>query len=314
MRREEGRNREVLEEVVRLSQAKEGEFDELRREHSALEMEVELTRLRATKAQESVQELQTRYDILESELSTALVSLSTTTNRLQSAESMVKTLATSNQEKERKFRDQQIESELDRAGLENELRELHGTLEERRAEVDRTKEGIALGFEATKLLERKIDRLEVDLSTRKGEKVALDQEMSGKVEDLRLMRKTAREAMSIAGELRMENLDIINALTAKPDPTLTTPSDPPPPAPTLTAAPIDFENGDLDDLLMRMRAYEKRSLTEAVKGKVESLTILTRKWQKECKNYRDRAHRATSGASEKIAFRKCVRSYPFVMM
>ena len=315
-KREEGRNREVLEEVVRLSQVKEEEFTVLSRTHSALEKEMEVMRTRGEKAEESLRLLKSRYDNLESANANTLANLSSTTSRLHTTESTLKLVTVSNIEKERKLRDQRIESELDRAGLENELKEVRDVLEKRDAELARTKEGIELGVEATRLLERKVVSLETDLTTKEAARTASSKE---KVEELRATKKVAREALKVVGELRAENSSIIIALTAKPDPTLaidapttSAPLASSPPAPALTPSPPDFENGDLADLLQRMRAYERGELTEAVKGKVESLTILTRKWQKECKNYRDRAHRATSGASEKIAFRKFVRLSPSV--
>jgi autophagy-related protein 11 len=155
---------------------------------------------------------------------------------------------------------------------------------------------------------------------------------------LRGMEKTAREAVNLAGRMKDENEKITEILNAPPPPSssskaggdldkATSPSlsladatfsslslfAAPPSAstPPPTLPPLDYSSAPLPDLLAALSAYNHDALTDAVKNKVDSLNAVTRKWVKEAKAYRERAHRAAGSTNDKIAFRKCVVSSPF---
>ena len=71
---------------------------------------------------------------------------------------------------------------------------------------------------------------------------------------------------------------------------------------------IDVDALDLSGLETLQATLETSSvdLASAIQAKLEALNTSVRKWQREAKAYRDRAHKATHAAAEKIAFRKCV--------
>jgi len=134
--------------------------------------------------------------------------------------------------------------------------------------------------------------------------------------DLVQAQRQARSAVIIAAKLRDENDNITRALNTppppKPDSSATTeldkavqlPSSTSPPPPTVPS--LDYASCDIDELLRELEQVSHVPLTEAIRSKMDGMTTLTKKWVKEAKAYRERAHRATSGANDKIAFRQYV--------
>ena len=234
-------------------------------------------------------------------------------------------------QKDKLLRDQRSEADLDRAVLEKEADELRKRLAARDKDVElaqgrtRTVEDVVEGlreqvarWEKVALAkEEDVDAVkrEIDDARRDKEKGIVDIQ-----KELVRMTRLAREAVTVAGKMRDENNNIAQILNMPPpskgdasaaelDKAVQAPSSsssqkqddlaPSPP-------PLDYASGDLDELVGELRAYNHDSLTDAVKNKVDSLTSVTKKWVKEAKGYRERAHRAASGANDKIAFRKCV--------
>lgn len=175
---------------------------------------------------------------------------------------------------------------------------------------------------------------EVEEAKREKEKTVVEVQ-----KELVRVEKIAREAVKLAGRLRDENDKITDILNAPPPPSTTSSTAKPDEldkvaSPNLSLAdttfaslsarstatatstsssslpPLDYAAGDLDSLLAQLSTYSHDVLTDAVKNKVDSLTAVTRKWVKEAKAYRERAHRAASATNDKIAFRKCVVSPP----
>ncbi|GAA5848864.1 hypothetical protein JCM3766R1_003343 [Sporobolomyces carnicolor] len=149
-------------------------------------------------------------------------------------------------------------------------------------------------------------------------------------------QRQARQAVAIARKLRDENDSITRALNAPPPPptapgaassskgsnSVASPeldqvgSDRPEaqghdaPGPVVAAAAgtrggLDYasEGADVDMLLEELERISHVALTDAIRNKMDGMTMLTKKWVKEAKAYRERAHRAASGANDKIAFR-----------
>lgn len=260
------------------------------------------------------------------ELERAQTELSEQSSAVQAARDAQKELTLVVAEKDRLLRDQRSEAELDRAVLEKQVDELRKRLAARDKDVElaqgrtKTVEGIVEGLreqvarweKVAHAKEEDVDAIkrEIDDARRDKEKGIVDVQR-----ELVRMSALAREAVTLAGRMRDENNNIAHILNTPPsskgdasaaelDKAVQVPSpasqeDAPPP-------PLDYASGDLDELLHVLQAYSHDSLTDAVKNKVDSLTSVTKKWVKEAKGYRERAHRAASGASDKIAFRKCV--------
>ena len=133
-------------------------------------------------------------------------------------------------------------------------------------------------------------------------------------------QKQARTAVIIAAKLRDENDNITRALNTPPPPKTTDPSTstatatasepdkaaqlPPTEAPQTSIPPLDYASCDIDELLRELEQVTHVPLTEAIRNKMDGMTTLTKKWVKEAKAYRERAHRAANGANDKIAFRQ----------
>ncbi|BGP47932.1 oligomeric, coiled-coil, peripheral membrane protein [Rhodotorula kratochvilovae] len=226
-------------------------------------------------------------------------------------------------EKDRLLRDQRSEAELDRAVLEKEADELRTRLAAREKDVEqarartRTLEEIVEGLrEQVARWEKVAHAKEEDVDAVKREVEDARREKEKGIVDVQkeLIRVTAlaRDAVTLAGRMRDENNNIAHILNTPPpskgegsttelDKAVQVPSPTPQAAPVVP--PLDYAAGDLDELLRELKAYTHDSLTDAVKNKVDSLTSVTKKWVKEAKAYRERAHRAASGANDKIAFR-----------
>ncbi|GAA5997952.1 uncharacterized protein JCM10292_006930, partial [Rhodotorula paludigena] len=228
-------------------------------------------------------------------------------------------------EKDKLLRDQRTEAELDRAVLEKELDGLRSRLAVRDKDIElaqartRTVEEIAEGLREQVARWEKVAlakdedvgavRREIEEAKRAKEKGIVDVQ-----KELVRMTTFAREAVTLAGRLRDENVNITQILNtpppAKPDAAVSeidkaVQASPPVPQVAATPAvpPLDYASGNLDELLRELKTYTHDPLMDAVKNKVDSLTTITKKWVKEAKTYRERAHRAASAVNDKIAFR-----------
>ncbi|KAL8292575.1 hypothetical protein RQP46_001187 [Phenoliferia psychrophenolica] len=294
-------SRSAADELSRQLVEVEGQHSNLQSDHGNLQWE--LTRARTT-----IQELEASSEAVEA------------ANRDLSA-----TVA----DKERLLRDQQGEAELDRAVLEKEMADLRQIVETKEeslvASADRTTalEAVAHDLrEQIKLWELVSVTKESEVGVAKGEAEEARREREAATDALRrelvVAEHTARAALQFAGELCDENGKITAVLSApaptksdsssdNPDKILVVASTSPRDVVAISVEPpspvTDYANGDLEELLADLKKFDHDALTEAVKAKIESLSSMSKKWSKEAKAYRERAHRATSGASDKIAFR-----------
>ncbi|GAA5823115.1 hypothetical protein JCM3770_005256, partial [Rhodotorula araucariae] len=226
-------------------------------------------------------------------------------------------------EKDKLLRDQRSEAELDRAVLEKEAEELRTRLAARDKDVERaqarnrTMQDIVDGLREQVARWEKVAQAKAeDVDAVKREVANARREKEKGIVDVQkeLIRVTtlARDAVTLAGRMRDENNNIARILNTPPpskgegsaselDKAVQVPTPVPQSAPDVS--PVNYAEGDLDELLRELKAYTHDSLTDAVKTKVDSLTSVTKKWVKEAKAYRERAHRAASGANDKIAFR-----------
>lgn len=282
-------------------------------------------------------EVEERHRALRGEHAARAGELAKAQTMVQELEAAIKVVEASSREltvvvgeKERLLRDQRGEAELDRAVLEKELEDLRGTIKRREGEVE-------LGAARASTLEEVAEGLRVQIarwekmaaekdglvgSAREEVERARREKEVGIVEvrrELVKVEKIARSALKVAGDFKEQNGQIIAMVIASPmpnksdsstdhiDSTTDTASHPPAPAP-VHAAPsppiLNYEQDDLEELLAEIQQYNADPLADAVKTKVENLTQATKKWIKEAKSYRERAHRSASTASDKIAFRK----------
>ncbi|GAA5904051.1 hypothetical protein JCM8208_003427, partial [Rhodotorula glutinis] len=312
--------------------AEERLADELDRRDAA-EREVASARAAEQELKKQWSALDVSHTRVQGELGTARVELERVQVELgeqgaaaRAAHEAQRQLALVVAQKDKLLRDQRSEADLDRAVLEKEADELRKRLAARDRDVElaqartRTVEDVVEGLREQVARWEKValaKEEDVDAVKREIEDARRDKE-KGIVDvqkELVRMTRLAREAVTVAGKMRDENNNIANILNTPPpskgdasaaelDKAVQI-STPPPPQdePASSPPPLDYASGDLVELLDELRAYSHDSLTDAVKNKVDSLTSVTKKWVKEAKGYRERAHRAASGANDKIAFR-----------
>jgi autophagy-related protein 11 len=295
--------------------------------------QLESSRATAQDLARQAQDVESKYSHLCSDnskiqwdLSRARNDLSELEDRLQSTESTRLNLTSTLVEKERYIRSQREESDLDRALLEKELNDARTIASKREEELHLSKSTI-LSLEETiaqlrdqlaqqsEVQQEQTSKLSELESTQEVEKRERDKSSRDQKRELDRTTIIARSALIIASELREERIALLTALSAGPSSSKSEAPTPSEPSPSLP--PPEFTLESLDELLASVKVYERNALGEAVKSKIESLKILTKKWQKECKSYRERAHRAAAAlaaasttlttspsVSEKIAFRK----------
>lgn len=286
-------------------------------------------------------EVEERHSTLQAEHVTRSGELAQARTLVQELEAAIKTVESSKRdltlvvaEKERLLRDQRGEAELDRAVLEKELEDLHAMIRRKDTEVKDGVVRVTTLEEVVGGLRAQVARWETATAEKESEVGAAKEEIErtrqekevGIVEvrrELVKAEKVARQALKAAGELKDENGKIIALLSATPTPSKSDSSAdnvevadvvPLPTDEAASTPPLDFDGADLEELLAEIQKYSADPLADAVKSKVESLTHTTKKWIKEAKSYRERAHRSAGTASDKIAFRKCVASLSFSLM
>lgn len=251
-----------------------------------------------------------RYRTLVEELERAIAS----------SESTQRELIVAIAEKDRSLRDQKGEAELDRAVLERELDKMRaqvGRLQEDardRSARASTLEDIADGLRSQiARWEKVVDEGRKDLQAARDESERARQEKErtivAEAKETATAKAIARRAVKTAIKLRTEHekiITLLNSTTAlKPDSVsidaspVTIESQPP-----VESTALDVDTADLEELLANVGGYNIDALADAVRTKVDALTLVTKKWIKEAKAYRERAHRAATAASDKIAFRK----------
>lgn len=331
---ERGAARAAFIEVERRANATEDDLRESRTRADDLDRQLGSARAGSDELSRQLDEVESRHTNLSSDhtnlqrnLELAQTTIEALESRIRAAEVDQRSLTTAVADRDRLLRDQRGEAELDRAVLEKEANDLRAALG---AEEEKIRIGAARGSTLEEIaggLREQIARWEDVAATRKSELGSAKEEVElarrereegivGVQRELVLATRTARAALKIAGDLRDEN-NKITAVLSTPLPSKsdsstdnvdkaasanvasTSPQDLSPTSPSL-----DYAQGDLEELLAEVQKYDRDTLTEAVKAKVESLTSVVKKWSKEAKTYRERAHRAAAGASDKIAFRK----------
>ncbi|KAK4697173.1 autophagy-related protein 11, partial [Phenoliferia sp. Uapishka_3] len=271
------------------------------------------------------------HDNLQWELSRARTTIQELEEQTHAFQVTIRELNGALADKERLLRDQRGESELDRAVLEKEMADLHCIVDSKEAQLVVSSERASALEEVVNGLREQIGRWEVISGAKENEvgvaksdaeEARREREVGIVAVQRQLVVATAiaRAALKFAGDIRAENNKIASVLSA-PTPTKSDSSTDnvdkavinitalelarkdvsaivAEPGPTL-----DYAEGDLDDLLAEVQKYDRDALTDEVKAKIEGLTSISKKWSKEAKAYRERAHRAASEASDKIAFR-----------
>lgn len=311
----------ILDEVVRRAQQGEAEMKQQVVKTEEAHRQLSTSRSTALELNRKIEEAESKYSSLCSDnsklqwdVSRAKNDLSQLEERLQSTENTRRELATSVLEKERYIRSQREEGDLDRAVLEKELDDIRSAMSLKAEEVESNRIKIS-SLEAivdesrSQLAQQTVvgQGHAKELSEREGESEAARRGRDEMSQQLEKTVSLARSALVVARDLRDEYLSLAPLLTA-PSSSKSGSATPPPSSLSLSTLPLDFATDSLDDLLASVQSFDREAFSESVKTKIESLTILTKKWQKECKSYRERARASTLGVSspagEKIAFRK----------
>ncbi|KAJ8295056.1 Autophagy-related protein 11 [Rhodotorula toruloides] len=297
----ESRRSETLERDLAGARVAEGE---LRKQWTALD--------------QSHTRLQGELGTLRLELDRARSTIAEQEAKLVAAEESQRELTLAIAEKDRLLRDHRSEAELDRAVLEKEAAEAQRGTQAKEQELEDARRHGRLLEEAIDGLKEQIGRWEKVAQAKEDDLLDIRKAVEGvKAEKeralvdadkvLRKMTDLARGAITLAGRLRDENNKITAILNTPPPAKVDGGSSEVDKAAVDAHVPavpaLDYASGDLEGLLTELEKYNHDTLTDAVKNKVDSLTSVTKKWVKEAKAYRERAHRAASGANDKIAFR-----------
>lgn len=285
--------------------------------------EAELRKQWATLS-ESHTRLQSEVSALRLEHEQRGVTIEELRPRLEVAQRAQQELSSAVADKDKLLRDQRADAELDRAVLEKETDALRRLLADKDTRLEELNERMRLADEGAATLRGQVDRWE---------QLARSKEVNARAEDSRfesaareaakalvnaekeaaLLRRLALDALTSVRSLRLQSERIAANIASTPAPTRADDTHPErqtslddrqlsdrlPEIPT-----GDVSSSDLRLLLDKLTAFYQVGLEAAVNNKVETLTAATKRWIKEAKAYRERAHRAAATSGDKIAFRK----------
>lgn len=188
------------------------------------------------------------------------------------------------------FADYRVEAELDRAGLEEQLEQVRKLESDAREECEARLEQLDQVQEHVRQSAAQCEALKQQLSSLHSDSTS---QLSASEENARAMQK----AFSMVKSVLDQHNEIIQALQPKSDSTSISAKgfDPALDALDVSAASIDQYKTHLADSSSRLQ--------DAINSKSAEHSVSLRKWQKECKGYRERSKQATAASAEKIAFR-----------
>ena len=303
----EVKRREVAERELAAAAAGEAELRKqwatLSESHTRLQSDVSALRLENEERGATIEELRPKLEVAQraqQELSSAVA------------------------DKDKLLRDQRADAELDRAVLEKETDALRRLLAEKDTRLEELNERIRLADEGAATLREQSERWE---------RLARLKEANARAEDSRsesaareaakalvnaekeaaLLRQLVIDALNSVRSLRLQGEQIIANIASAPASTKADDalpdrqsslddrqhSDRLPKIPT-----GDVSSSDLRLILDQLNALDQDGVEAAVNDKVETLATATKRWIKEAKAYRERAHRAATTSGDKIAFRK----------
>lgn len=233
-------------------------------------------------------------------------SLATTEGRVEDLLVREATLMESVADKERELRDYRTEAELDHATLEEQLAERDRRFRDLQAQTDLQ---TAKHADATKGLQMQLSEKAEELSrvtatSREQEKLLEDQKSSAS--------RTQSEIIELLAALRCVMTPLhatINTFAVDKIPMAPVASSSAPPAKdtqlaSLTeAVDLSMPSTTLQDASWRLRLLNTRP-AELAQAKMQACLDQTKKWQKECKKYKERADRAVASSKEKLSFRR----------
>ena len=252
---------------------------------------------------------------------------------LDVAKEEAKNFARSSQEAktqhERLLRDQKTEAELDRTLLEREIAELRGQIENFTQKDSESENKTSSLLKANTQLETdllnakiKLDETLRDLTEAKkqAEKLKAGEEevkqnhedhLNSARKETLLATKQARQCLRLAKALHDYNVTVATSLTLAEPTEGTNVSTQPERSPSPSWDSLSLsEIETLRQSLESSPSDTEIMLKSAVSAKIDAQALLVKKWQKECKVYREKARKGNEAASAKIAFRKWVISLP----
>lgn len=261
--------------------------------------------------------MQSEYAALRAEHEQRQTAISEHEANLKAIQQAQQVLTVALAEKDKLLRDHRADAELDRAVLEKEADELRRLLVERDDAVEQaTSATRQLRDELTSLrdksaaVERESLNTAVQASTVESALNDARRAAAEAKQERSRLRAIAYEALRELASFWQHNAlvssDVSGLTVLKTDLSPTTPPAYTPAAATIPAGPdaqgLDTEA--LSTLLTDLSAYDHEAFHRAVLEKAEGLAGGVKKWIKEAKAYRERAHRATAASVDKIAFRK----------
>jgi autophagy-related protein 11 len=285
----------ALRKMTAELEAKEEERkDQVAEARTSLEQQIASSVAEVDEARSRQHELEVTCKELEDQLARAR---SEAKNTLKDIEARQQQLYDAIGEKDKLLRDHRSEAELDRAVLERELEELRGQL-------GMAQDDVASGRARVKQVESELEDVTLDVSRRDEELQSQRKEADAAWREADGLRRgamtTATRSVRLAKSLHDAQRETIASLSTDM------------PEGACVSGALDdpdwaaLDLAALEALIDTLSAPLTPGLGEAVKSKIETLTTTVKKWQKECKAYRERAQRATAASFEKIAFRKCV--------
>ncbi|GAA5870633.1 hypothetical protein JCM3774_001708 [Rhodotorula dairenensis] len=241
--------------------------------------------------------------------------------KLEIAQRTQQELSTAVADKDKLLRDQRADAELDRAVLEEETAALRRLLADKETSLEELQGHIRLADERAVTLREQVDRWEQLARSREADaRTAGSQAESAARESAKalvnaereagLLRRLVLDALASVRSLRLQGDKIMASIVTAPTlakPDETTPESQGASRPLSARLPEipegDVSASDLRILLNALTHNDNVGLEAVINDKVESLTAATKRWIKEAKAYRERAHRATASSGDKIAFR-----------
>jgi len=250
--------------------------------------------------------LSNEYETLQSTLQSKEGALATFTKRVTNLEELLQQSSDEHNRLREDLRrtkqahaEYQAEADLDKSGLEDQLEKLRLLEEETRATLQTTQVEMERLVSASARLKQELGEVN---------QTSLES-LSQKQATLDTTRTEYRSSMIRVFSAMKQAMDrheaISQNLTSHPKSSSTETQ----PIGAASTTLVSIDDTDLDQYVRISIDYETRlhrsslQLDEAVTNRLTELSQLLRKWQKECKGYRERAKQSALAAAEKIAFR-----------
>lgn len=293
------------------------------------EMQIELDEAKAARidASNRIEALLSEGSSAEQELHAAQSRIDELTEQVSAAHAEMnkarEAIAEVEASKERQIRSHRAEADGDRAILEEKLRALQRDLDSQNSRAQRAEEARVPDKEAIELLRGQL-RAADDAHEQIVREMDQARELADRSEasrreteaSRRLLLERTRPLLS-KSYLLLKAIRAMPALSSSKNAASASSAAKAIAASSLTSSAIseterqaaldafetDMDAADLEVVLDALRVFDATEMHDEIKGKLDSLTTLIRKWQKAYKSSKEKENKATAAAKEKIAFR-----------